>query len=318
MRAFVISDRAAQGVRLAEVAPPRVGAGELLVQMRAIGVGIHDSYYLPQNAGPLYPVGIEGAGVIQAVGEGVARYSAGDRVAFVSSMQPKGGTWAEYAVVDEHSLILPVPDALEFSLAAALPVAANTALRALAALPTLNLGAHRATLPDEPVVFIAGGSGAIGTLAIQIATRRGWCVVASASARNQDYMRSLGARLTVDYRDAEWASQVKRLCPSGVDAAIAVLPGTSCDSMRVVKDGGRVVTVSGDTVAAERGVTVSMVDYQADVCVELLNVIAAAAEGELRIEIERVYSFEEAGVALRKVQTRHARGKVVITLPRAP
>lgn len=77
-------------------------------------------------------------------------------------MQAKGGTWAEYAVVDTRSLILPMPAELDFVEAAALPVAGNTVLRAISAL---------GELPDGAAVFVAGGSGAIGTLAIQLAHR---------------------------------------------------------------------------------------------------------------------------------------------------
>ncbi|MHA3683772.1 NADP-dependent oxidoreductase [Leucobacter sp. HY1908] len=305
MKAFVIADQSAGHVQLAEVPVPREGQGELLVRMRAIGVGVHDAYYLPPESHPCLPVGIEGAGEIQRVGDGVANYRAGDRIAFVSSMQAKGGTWAEYAVVDAEALIVQMPPGMSFVEAAALPVAANTALRALARLSDLPSGAH---------VFIAGGSGAIGTLAIQLAARRGWRVAASASAQNHNFMRALGAELTVDYRDAGWVSQVREWSARGVDAAIAVQPATTADSMRAVKNGGAVVTVSGDTVTPERNITVAMIDYSVDVRSDLTQLVADAVRGQLRLEIERVFRFADAPDALSKVQTRHARGKVVVSL----
>lgn len=310
MRAFVKSDAAASIISPAEVAVPAIGDDELLVRLRAIGVGVHDSYFLPADAHYPYPIGIEGAGIVEAVGGAPvdhrpADHRPGDRIAFISSLQPKGGTWAEYAVVDAQSLILPIPDELEFTAAAALPVAGNTALRALAAL---------GVLPDEASVFIAGGSGAIGTLAIQIARRRGWRVGASASPHNHDYLRALGAEIAVDYHHRQWPDEVRRWMPDGVDGALAVQPGTTADAMRVVKNGGSAITISGDTVVPERGVRVAMVDYQADVRDPLTRLMTEVGRKEVHLEIERVYAFGEAAEALARVQTRHVRGKLVLRM----
>ncbi|HET6672321.1 MAG TPA: NADP-dependent oxidoreductase [Agromyces sp.] len=305
MRAFVKPDPAASFIRSAEVHVPRMGAGELLVRLEAVGVGIHDSYFLPPDASYPFPIGIEGAGIVEEVGSGVVEYRPGDRIAFVSSMQPKGGTWAEYAVVDARSLILPMPAELDFVEAAALPVAGNTVLRAFTAL---------GDMPDGASIFIAGGSGAIGTLAIQVARRRGWRVAASASAHNHDYLRSLGAEMPVDYHNSRWPDEIRRWIPDGVDAAIAVQPGTSDESMRVVKDGGSVITISGDTVTPERGIRVDMVAYGKDVRDELIDLMADVVTKKLHLEIERIYPFDQAAEALSRVQSRHVRGKLVLRI----
>jgi NADPH:quinone reductase-like Zn-dependent oxidoreductase len=305
MRAFVKANSSEDIVVPAELPVPVPGAGQVLVRMRAVGVGIHDSYYLPPEAGATYPVGIEGAGIVETVGPGVTQYSHGDRVAFVSAMQPKGGTWADYAVVDTSSLILPLPAGLDFVPAAALPVAGNTILRAFASLGRMH----------APVsLFIAGGSGAIGTLAIQLARQRGWRAAASASPSNHEYMRSLGAQKAVDYHDSDWPDDIRRWAPGRVDAAMAVQPETTASTMSVVKDGGTVVTVSGDSVAPERGISVRMPDYEADVRAELARMLADVAHGRLHVEIERVYPFAQAPDALARVQTRHVRGKLVLLL----
>lgn len=289
----------------ASIEVPRVGPGELLVRLSAVGVGIHDSYFLPHDAPHPFPIGIEGAGVIEEVAGDVGEYRPGERIAFVSSMQPKGGTWAEYAVVDAGSLILPMPAEMDFVEAAALPVAGNTVLRAFAAL---------GDMPDDASIFIAGGSGAIGTLTIQLARARGWRVGASASARNHDYMRSLGAEATVDYHDDRWVDEVRRWAPGGVDAAFAVQPGTSADCMPVVRDGGAVITISGDDVAAERGISVGMIAYQKDVHDELTDLMMDVVGDRVHLEIEQVYPFDQAVEALSRVQTRHVRGKLVLRL----
>lgn len=137
MNAFVIP-RA--GVEAAEVPIPRIDDDELLVRAKAVGVGIHDSYFLPANARYPYPIGIEAAGVVEEVGGAVTAYRPGDRLVFVSSMQPKGGTWAEFAAVRASSLIMQIPTGLDFVTAAALPVAGNTILRAFHALAAVPAG----------------------------------------------------------------------------------------------------------------------------------------------------------------------------------
>lgn len=182
--------------------------------------------FLPADAKYPYPIGIEAAGVVEDVGSSVSRFRAGDRVAFVSSMQAKGGTWAEFAAI-----------------------------------------------PADGTIFVAGGSGAIGSLAIQIACQRGWQVIASASPANHDYLRSLGAFYAADYHDPGWTDQVREKVPGGVDAAIAVHPGTSQETLAVVKDGGALVTISGDSVETERGIQVETVPYGSDVRAELVITI---------------------------------------------
>lgn len=305
MKAYVVSQTVANTVVLADVHIPTPGAHQLLVRMRAIGVGIHDSYFLPPDAGSSYPVGIEGAGVVEAVGNGVDAYRVGDRIAFVSAMQSKGGTWAEFAVVDADALIMPMPDGLDFAVAAALPVAGNTVLRAFSALGDPS---------SVDTVFVAGGAGAIGTLAIQVGRSRGWRVGASASPRNHAYLRSLGAELTVDYHDPAWPTEVLAWVPGGVDAAVSVHPGTSEDTIRAVRDDGQLVSISGDNVPPQPRVHVTTVPHGTDTRQELTQLLAAAAAGTLHVEIAQTYAFSEAPEALSQVQTRHTRGKLVLRL----
>lgn len=286
---------------------PTIDPGEILVRVRAIGVGIHDAYFLPEHKMFPYPIGIEAAGEIERVGAGVTGHTAGDRVAFVSMMQPKGGTWAEHAVVSANSLILPIPDTMGFERAAAVPVGGNTALRAFATLDAAG--------PDsDSTMFIAGASGAVGTFAVQIAKRAGWTVAASASAANHDHLEMLGADPAVDYRDPEWPARVRAAFPGGVDGAIAIQPDTSAPSAGVVRDGGTVVTVSADSAAPPRGVTVRQLDHALDVRTELGGLMEDIAAGRMHLEVERVHRFDEAADALAKVRSRHARGKVVIAV----
>ncbi|MES2093471.1 MAG: NADP-dependent oxidoreductase [Actinomycetota bacterium] len=288
---------------MAEVLRPQIADDELLVRVYGIGVGIHDSYFLPQNALYPYVIGIEAAGVIEQTGGSVTGYQPGDRIAFVSSMQPKGGTWAQFAAVSAASLIIPIPSGMDFVTAAAIPVAGNTVLRALSAL---------SAVPSGGSLFIAGGSGAIGTLGIQLARQRGWRVGASASAANHDYMIRLGVEKAVDYHDPDWARQLREWMPSGVDAAMAIQPGATTDALRVVKDGGQAISISGDAPATERGIRIESIPYQADVRGELMQLMSEVAAGHVHVELEQVHRFEDALAALAKVQTRHAKGKRVL------
>lgn len=305
MRAFVIPEAGQEALRLMQVPIPRCGPDEILVRIKAVGVGIHDSYFLPATISFPFPIGIEAAGVIEEVGGAVRGHRIGERIAFVSSMQVKGGTWAEYAVVQADSLIVPIPDGLSFERAAAVPVAGNTILRAFHALPLLPKGSS---------LFIAGASGAIGTFAIQLATVRGWEVAASASERNHEYLLSLGATVVVDYHDRDWTELIRQWKPNGVDAAFAVQPQTSAESASVVKAGGRVVSISGDQVSPKDGVNVVGLAYEVDVRDELIVMMQQIVAGQIHLEIERTYPFDDASEALAKVQTRRARGKTVLTL----
>ncbi|MBD7909257.1 NADP-dependent oxidoreductase [Sporosarcina gallistercoris] len=304
MRAFVKRSAAPDDIALEEVKIPLINDDELLVRVKAIGVGIHDSYFLPNEIEYPYPIGVEASGIVEGTGSLVTRYKKGDRIAFVSMMQPKGGTWAEFAAVQQDSLILPIPDTMDFAEAAAVPVAGNTVLRALTAL-------H---LKEGDSVFIAGASGAIGTFAIQFAKARGWKVAGSASPKNHEYMESLGADKAVDYRDPNWMKEVREWMPNGVDAAIAIQPGTGTESMHVVKDAGTVITISGDRIVPERSITAAFVPHKADVRNEVQQLIQEIAAGTYQLVIEQTYPFEQGLEALQKTQTRHARGKLVLTL----
>jgi NADPH:quinone reductase-like Zn-dependent oxidoreductase len=301
MKAFAIQTNGA--ITLVESPQPEVGVNDLLVKVMAIGVGIHDGYFFPPNVRFPYTIGIEAAGVVEKVGRAVTNYKAGERITFVNAMQPKGGTWAEYTVVADGSLILRIPESMSFETAAAVPVAGNTAIKAFRALG----------LKHGDSLFIAGGSGAIGTLAIQIAVARGYRVAASASAQNHQYMRSLGAEKVVDYHDSDWQEQITAWVPGGVDAAIATQPGTASHSQAVVKDGGEIVAVSGDQFVPARGIMLKQIPHNADVTDEMSDLLRQVASGEFQLTIENVYPFSEGMEALAKVRTRHTRGKLVLT-----
>ncbi|MFD2762151.1 NADP-dependent oxidoreductase [Lentibacillus juripiscarius] len=304
MKAFVRTDATSGNVEIADVPIPAVNDDEVLVQVEAFGVGIHDRYFIPRNVDFPFPIGIEGAGKIVQLGNQVTDFAVGDRVIFTTSFQPKGGSWAEYAAANQATLI-PMPDHLTFQQGAAVHVAGKTALESMRALD-LNKG-------DS--LFIAGASGAVGTFVIQLAAAKGIHVAGSASARNHDYMTSLGAEKTVDYHDADWQKQVNEWADGGVTAALAIQPGTGKDSLPVVKDGGKVITVSGDQLEGERGITVQQMSHHQDTHKDVIQLVHDIADEKIKLVIEKEYPFEQGLEALKKTETRHARGKLVVTTP---
>lgn len=139
-----------------------------------------------------------------------------------------------------------------------IPWADSGASSILAGGASFSFGSQTcSSAPVDGSLFIAGGSGAIGTVAIQLARQRGWHVAASASKPNHDYMLSLGAHKVVDYGNPHWREQILEWMPNGVDAVLAVQPGTSAESLPVVKDGGTLVSISGDAHISERGIHIT-------------------------------------------------------------
>ena len=307
MKAFVRINSETQEVELQNVPIPKIKSDEVLIEVKAFGVGIHDRYFIPSDAQFPYVIGSEGAGIIKDKGADVTDFEVGGAVIYTTSLQPQGGTWAEYAVANQKVLIQK-PKELSFKKAAAIPIAGKTALESMREL----------NLKSGDTLFIAGASGAIGTLVIQLAKDKGIRVSASASQKNHEYMTSLGAEHTVDYHDSDWITKVKNWSNGGVSAALAIQPGTGSDSIQVVKNTGTLNTVSGDSasVPSERSITVRQMGHQLG-RKDLTELVHAIAKNDLKVVIEQEFPFAESLEALRKTETRHARGKLVVTLENA-
>lgn len=301
MQAYVRLDPVDQIVELADVVAPTPDAEEVVVAVQAFGVGIHDRYFIPANVSFPYVVGLEAAGLVTAVGTAVTGISSGDRVMVSGAGNTKGGTWGEFVAVDQHR-VSPMPDALDFVTAAGIPIAGDAAVESM----------HTLDLKSGQTLYVAGASGAIGTLVVQLAVQRGVRVVGSASPVNHEYLMSLGAELVVDYHDPAWPDEVRRWAPGGVDAALAIQPGIAESSLVIVRDDGHLVTVSGDPCQTQRGIRVEQFSHRADPGKEMTELVDDIATGRIRLVLERIYPFDQALVALEKTETRHARGKLVV------
>lgn len=305
MKAFVRINASNQDVEKGVVPIPNILNNEVLIKVEAFGVGIHDRYFIPHDAEFPYVIGSEGAGIITEIGRDIKSYHVGERVIFTTNLQAQGGSWAEYAAAKQETLIR-LPENMLSEQGAAIPVAGKTALECMRELD----------LSKGDSLFIAGASGAIGTFIIQMAAAKGIRIAASASDKNHDYMKSLGAEKTVDYHDPNWIQEVKDWSNGGVAAALAIQSGTELDSIEVVKENGVLITVSGynTTFPPKRGIEVRQMSHQQETQKKMVELVNAIAQEEIKLVIEKEYSFDQALEALKKTETRRARGKIIVKI----
>lgn len=202
---------------------PELGAGEIRVRIAAAALNPVDAKMATGgNSAWVYPhiLGVDGAGWVDAVGEGVKRFVAGDRVMahFPLSQQ---GTLAEYARIPSHAVSM-VPESVDLMTAASLPCAALTAWQAL----TRKL--HFQSKPPGQMILIEAAAGGVGGFAVQMAKHLGATVIATCSASNNAYVSKLGAEHVIDYRSQDVAHAVARFTSGrGVDAVLDSIGGQS-------------------------------------------------------------------------------------------
>ncbi|MFF0156420.1 NADP-dependent oxidoreductase [Streptomyces sp. NPDC005263] len=290
----------------AEVERPVPGPGQILVAVRAAGVNPVDwkqrtGYRRPGESGEReFPAvfGNEVAGIVEATGEGVDRFAAGDEV-FGNTV---AGGYAEYALlpvgVSAHK-----PAQLSFARAATLPVAAATAYD----------GVHQLDLPAGATLLVTGAGGGVGAAAVQIARAVGLSVVGVASEGKRDFVEALGAVHVPS--GPGWAERVRAAAPDGVDAVYDLVGGeVLADAARLVTDPARLITAGAPAEEAQRygGARVARKRNAA-----VLEAVAQlVVNGELDPHITRTFPLDRAGEALRTVEDGHARGKVVIEVVR--
>jgi NADPH:quinone reductase len=232
---------AAEVLRVADIDRPEPGPGEVLVKVALSGINPTDwksrSGATPRPIDGFQIPHHDGAGVIEAVGEGVDPAREGQRVwLWMAAAGRRWGTAAEYTVVTERQAV-PLPDGVSFELGASLGVPAMTA--------------HWCLFSDGPIdgktVLVAGGAGAVGHFAIELAVRAGARVVATASGPEKaELARKAGAAHVINYRDTDAADQV--LAAAGrTDRIIEVALGANLDlDLAVAKPGSVIVTYAAE------------------------------------------------------------------------
>jgi NADPH:quinone reductase-like Zn-dependent oxidoreductase len=286
----------------AEIATPQPGPGEVRVRVHAVGVNPIDGKIRSGAMEAAFPTvlpavpGLEFAGVVDALGEGVDDLSIGDEVLGWAD----GGAYAEYALAPVTGLA-PKPAGLDWAHAAALPVASETAERVL---DLLGVSAGETLL-------IHGASGGVGTIAVQLAVARGARVVGTAGADNQAYVAELGATALV-YGDG-LVERVRTLAPDGVDAVFdAAGKGALEDSVALRGGTDRIVTIA-DPRARELGVVFSG-GAQRRSAARLTELAQQAADGTLVTTLSARYPLAEAAKAQQASDSGHSRGKLVLTV----
>lgn len=285
-------------LRIVDVDEPVPAAGEILIEVHAAGVNGIDGKtragYLKDFAPLELPAGtgIDAAGVVAAIGAGVADVNVGDAV-FGNGRN----TVAERAILTSWAL---KPTSVSFAEAAGYPLPAETAQR------MLNL----ANVSEGDTVFVSGGSGGVGSAAIQFARARGAGVVASASPANHDYLRSLGAQ-PVSYEDG-WVERATRIADGRFDAALDIAGAGVLEALvGLTGDPSRVVTIA-DFNGAALGVhtTVAADDFP--------GALALAAElseaGRFSIPVARAFDLAHTGDAQTFNLGGHAAGRTVVVV----
>ncbi|MFD7609017.1 NADP-dependent oxidoreductase [Streptomyces mirabilis] len=300
MKASGVSGPDADVVLLEVPEPPTPGAGQLLLDVEAAGVGPWDR--LLNGAGwdvglrPPAALGVEGVGRVVAVGPDVEGFAVGDRVLAHEAPLPGGsGFWAERVLITAASAAI-CPAGLDPAQAGALPVAGLTAYQSLEALG-LSRGER---------LLITNGGGVTGALALQIAAARGIEVTVTASASATERLRGLGALAVVDYQDSDWAGRVR----GGFDGVLIAAGGTARAALSLVRDGGRLVSLTSDAPAGERGITSTDLYVRSD-SAQLAHLAEAVVEGKLKQNVEAL-PLNEGPAAFARVSAGQAGGKKIV------
>lgn len=310
MKAVVAHEYGAPEVLKYEDAPrPEPKENELLVRVIACGVNPADplivSGQMAKEFGthlPLIP-GYDVAGVVEKTGAKVTKFKKGDSVYGYALF---GGGWAEFAVLAENEAALK-PKSTTFTDAAAVPLAALTAWQSLIDVAKLDAG---------QTVLIHGGSGGVGSFAVQIAKARGAKVIATASTANQDLLKQLGADVAIDYTKTKFEEVAKEvdvvLDPVGRD--------TLARSYAVVKKGGIIATLVARPDQAQLdkyGIRGSSIFGKPDGN-ELAEITKLIETGKIKPIVSQVIPVADAVKATKQAATHHTRGKLVLRIAEEP
>ncbi|MFF3606465.1 NADP-dependent oxidoreductase [Streptomyces sp. NPDC002463] len=288
----------------AGVAKPEPGPGEVRVKVAAVGLNPVDWKRRYGWVEQFYPTtfpavpGLEFAGTVDALGEGVTDLAVGDEVLGWT----KTGAYAEYAIA---GTVAPKPAGLSWEAAASLPVAGETAQRVLDLL----------RVREGETLFLHGAAGVVGSVAVQLAVAAGITVIGSASESNHGYLRELGA-IPVAYGDG-LADRVRAAAPQGVDAVFdAAGHGVLPVAIELLGGGEaakeRIVTIAA-TDAEEHGIVFSGVTGDPEAVRAGLTAQARlAAEGVLTVRLAESLPLKEAARAQESSESGHVRGKIVL------
>lgn len=331
MQAFTI-DSYGSSLTATSLPAPEPGPGQIAVRTAAAGVNHADERTRTGEFKALFPLtlpatlGGEMSGTVSAVGDGVTQFSVGDEV-YAYTGFARTGAFAETVVIDADAAA-PKPSGVTMTEAAALPVGALTAWQALVDLAGVEAG---------QTVLVHGGAGGVGSLTIQLAKHLGATVATTASAKNAEFVRALGADIVIDHRSEDF---VERLADQPVDVVVDTQGGDVLDdSLAVLRPGGIAIGLSGppdvdfaDEVGANfvvknvlrvasapvrrrarsHGVRYRFLFIHPDGAA-LRTIARLVDDGVLTANVGTVMPFEQTPAALERVVAGDGRGKVVVT-----
>jgi NADPH:quinone reductase-like Zn-dependent oxidoreductase len=311
MRALYVPS-AGESPQLGDLPTPTAAEGTVLVRVKAVGLNaIDNGIAAGMLAGMLpheYPLvlGRDAAGVVEAVGDGVEGISVGDEVLGHVLMAPpiQAGTLAEYAVLPAASVVAK-PASLDFTTAAAIPLAGAAAAQAVDAVQP----------QAGQTVLVNGADGGVGSYAVQLLAARGVTVIATGKPESADRLRSLGATTVVDYKSVDVVEAVRAAHPDGVDALVNVA-GMNPAGVPVgaVRQGGRLssTTVEPDAeTLASAGVTSTAIMAR-PLSEVVAPLVEQAAVGTLKVDVSDVISLDQAAQGLATLAAGKANGKLVV------
>ncbi|MEE4944886.1 NADPH:quinone oxidoreductase family protein [Pseudomonas alliivorans] len=308
---------------LEDIPAPDIKKNEILLDVRAAGVNFPDTLIIEgkYQFKPPFPFspGGEAAGVISAVGEKVTHLKPGDRVMALTGW----GSFAEQVAVPNYN-VLPIPERMDFTIAAAFSMTYGTSMHALK---------QRANLQPGETLLVLGASGGVGLAAVEIGKALGAHVIAAASsAEKLDIAKNAGADELINYTDKNLKDEIKRLTNgNGVDVIYDPVGGDLFDqAIRAIAWNGRLLVVgfaSGRipelpvNLALLKGASVVGVFWGSfaqrqpqDNAANFKQLFAWFEEGKLKPLVSQVYPLERAGEAIDALGGRRAVGKVVVSI----
>lgn len=308
-----------EALRYEDVPQPEAGEGQVLVKIEAAGVNFIDIYHrtglykLPLPA----TIGLEAAGVVEAVGPGVTEFKVGDRVAYSSSL----GAYAEYAAVPEDKLV-PVPDGVDLATAAAAILQGMTAHYLTHSTYPLKAG---------DTILVHAAAGGVGLLLVQMAKRLGAGVIGTVSTEGKARLAaSAGADHVIRYTETDFEAATKELTGGrGVDVVYdSVGQATFDKSLNVIRPRGYLV-LFGQSSGPVAPLDPNILNPKGSLYLTRPTIFHYVAErkdllwrsgdlfnwiksGELKVRIDRTLPLAEAGEAQRLLASRQTAGKVLL------
>lgn len=295
---------------------PQLRPGMLLIRVSAAGMNPFDwkmiDGILDGSMPHQFPmiVGVDGAGTVEAVGEGVTRFKPGDKIFGQFIHSPIGeGSYGEYAIVPEKAAISHAPSGIPLETAAAVPTSGMTAQQLL----------EHAGLQKGQTLLIVGATGGVGSFAVQMAAAEGLQVIATAgSAASAERIRELGATSVIDYKKAPVAEQIKAAYPNGIDALIDLMSDKEAFNANIalVKEGGAAFTtafVADDDALKARHLKGGNFETKSTPA-SLDKLTALIDAGKLKVPVETIISLEEVPAALAQSRQGRGKGKTVIKM----